>query len=239
MFKKKRLKQMKQTLVFFPGWASPPETMKIQKDFFSSKYNTIIINYANLGNNFEEVSSNIAKQLPNKECFFIAHSMGSLLSILVSNKKNIPIKGLAFIDFSIPLTDRKKENYATLSDNIKNNNSLQPALKTIENSFFIESDSHKEKKEITKLILSSDPIQSYCFLKEIIRFPTEKLLKEIKFPMLYIASEKPFGNIHYISKWFPKIQLAKVIGSGHFIQTFAKDQLHAILNRFFSLQNLQ
>jgi hypothetical protein len=51
--------------------------------------------------------------------------------------------------------------------------------------------------------------------------------------MLYIASEKPFGNINYISKWFLQIQLTKVIGSGHFIQTFAKDQLHAILNRFF------
>jgi hypothetical protein len=54
-------------------------------------------------------------------------------------------------------------------------------------------------------------------------------------PALFILADRPFSSPAMLAALGPNWRVGQVVGSGHFVQTFATAQVNAMIDRFLDL----
>lgn len=167
----------------------------------------------------------------------VAHSMGAHVAIELAADRPDIVLGLALLDAAMALPEGFLDFFADRVTAFEGPNRLE-AVQAHADGFFIPTDDAAIRQQISEQMVGSDPRLQIEGLKAIVSFlsgPGDELLSRLRCPILIVSASVLLSDIDRLHEALPNGVFAQVIGTGHYLQIFAADQVTAVLRQFISL----
>ena len=238
----------KKTLVLIHGWCCDSSHFKKQIDAFKSKFNIYCANYSELVKTYDGTEDNIFFYCANKiqeeisqlelhNLYFIGHSLGGNIALMLANTLERETIGSVIIDTTMPMSSKATEKFNTFFSNlVEKDFSAQERMvrEFIESKCNTDYDSKNIIKTIVDGMMLTWKTNSNQFNRlglANFKFDSSAALKKLRGPLMYIAATPPSGNLKELLEIKKTIDIQKVL-SGHFVMITQHAKTNELLTNF-------
>lgn len=224
-----------------PGWACDVSTMAPLADHVAHHHRVAILDLRGHGRSgldgpysaadvvADLVAVAHAATLPRH--FLIGHSLGAKFVLEAARLRPETIRGIVLLDTSIAETAERKrlrlaEVDAAVDDTVRR--------RRIER-MFASSDPVDFRARTLRLMLGTSAAAMRAALLAGDPIDTAGALRDCPVPALYIGASRPAEDPALLRELRPNLYYGQVVGSGHFVQLTATDQVAAMIDRFVEL----
>ena len=166
------------------------------------------------------------------EALLIGHSMGGVVSVLAAGQHPERVAGVVNLDGALPLTPQARAAYRALFEAVRGRD-FAPWSASL--SRRRSSCRPKRGRSRSRSPPTCSPLRRISPPTLLGHFPTldaEHALRAYRAPLLYIGSSHPRFDEAELIRLRPDAWIARVAGSGHFVQIFALPQVVAMIGKF-------
>ena len=238
----------KKTLVLIHGWCCNSGHFNKQVDALKSEFNIYCANYSEIVRTYDGTEDNIffycARKIQEEitrlelhNIFFIGHSMGGNIALMLANSLENEAIGSVFIDATMPCSSQVIEKYNAFFLNLDEtdfNHQEKMVREFIENKWNKEYDSNRLMQTIVDGMISTwsaCPNQFNKLYRDALKFDSRDALEKLRGPLMYLAATPPAGNLMELAEIKKNIDIQKIL-SGHFIMLSQHSKANELLTNF-------
>jgi pimeloyl-ACP methyl ester carboxylesterase len=232
-------------LVMVHGWCCQREHMRGLAECFRKTHRVYLIDLPGhgatpLGNippTLETFADEIACFLRNqdlRDVVLIGHSMGGVLSIMVSGRERERVQAVVNLDGACPLGTSAKAAYVALFQRIQEEGFENVFPGFLRETFFLKEELGEEAEQIIEDMTRMPTDLAVSLLRQFPEVDAVAALRASQAPLLYIGGSAPRFEEAEVRRLRADADIARVALGGHFVQTFCQDQIVPLIERFLA-----
>ena len=235
-----------QALVFVHGMVCDHRYFEPQVDHFSRTHRVVAVDLRGHGESEgsaershpDDYADDIAcliTELGLVKPVVIGHSMGGLVALRLAHLRPDVVGAIVALDSAWLVPEAVSVSGAAVLEKLRGPNCREVFRQIVENGFFLPTDDPERKAWITNDMCSASPdLIAAQWEHAGQNTDTETPLASLAVPALYIAAAFPFGDVERIRQ-APGVTVGQTIGTGHFMQLEAPDQVNAMIERYLRI----
>ncbi len=157
----------------------------------------------------------------------IGHSLGAKFALAFASSRPRDVRAIVLLDTSIVESQQRQATRLELAGR------GSPADRRARlEAMFLPSDRSARRDRIIAAMLATPVPVSVAALRAGDGVDTAKALASCQVPVLYIAASRPMEDPALMRNLYPPLSYGQVVGSGHFVQLDAPEQVNAMIDRF-------
>lgn len=235
-----------RALVLVHGWCCRRSHMEALARELAGQYRAFIVDLPGHGDtpssessefeSFAEALVGFLVEHDLSDVVLIGHSMGGVLSLMTAPRTD-RVTGVVNIDGALPLTPQGKTAYADLFQAIRGDGYRATMQGFLENAFFLPHERGAVSKTILGEMLAVPEEQSLALLSQFPQLNAGDTLPNLQVPTLFLGADSPRFDESVVRELNPSIQIERLSGHGHFLQTFALAQVSGLIRGFLSSES--
>ncbi len=177
----------------------------------------------------------LAGELELDRPVMIGHSFGGSLSLHLAATRPEYVTGLVLLDSGVRTAAEKHAEMGAIISAAGDAADPAAAQRFLAERLFGPDDDPDERAAILA-VMSSTPAHAARKMGEtVLHFDAAQAAIDCTVPSLFILADRPFTSAAVLAQLGPNWRVGQVVGAGHFVQTFAAPQVHAMIDRFLGL----
>lgn len=169
----------------------------------------------------------------------VGHSLGGSVSLALAERRPDLLGALVLMDSGIRRPDAKRAELQPFYDTLGGPDHVDRVRRFVADRLFLPSDGAELMEWVSATMAATPPHVFLAMAQGVVAFDSQAAAMACPVPGLLILSAQPFVDPAAVAALPPSWQVARVAGSGHFIQLVVPDQVNAMLDRFLSLLPLR
>jgi pimeloyl-ACP methyl ester carboxylesterase len=160
----------------------------------------------------------------------IGHSLGAKFALAFACSRPREVRAIVLLDTSIVESRQRQATRLELAER-----GTPAGRRARLEGMFLPSDGSAQREQLIAAMLGTPVPVSVAALRAGDEVDTAKALASSQVPVLYIAASRPMEDPALMRNLYPPLSYGQVVGSGHFVQLDAADQVNAMIDRFDQL----
>lgn len=231
-----------QSILLVHGMMCSAAHMRFLFDHLAPRYHVVAVDLRGHGasdkphsgytdEEFHDDLAAVSKDLGLVKPIGIGHSFGGSTLLHMAVARPGSLGGLVILDSGIRSAASRAGELKTVYDDPK-----PEVLKTfMAERLFGPDDPPALKDQILKEMFATPDYVLTAMQKTVLAFDGAQAAAECTLPSLFILAEKPFTDDATLARLGANWRIARVVGSGHFIQLVVPAQVNAMVDRFLEL----
>jgi pimeloyl-ACP methyl ester carboxylesterase len=157
----------------------------------------------------------------------IGHSLGAKFALAFASSRPREVRAVVLLDTSIVESQQRQATRLELAER------GSPADRRARlETMFLPSDRSAQRDQLIAAMLATPVPVSVAALRAGDGVDTAKALASCQVPVLYIAASRPMEDPALMRNLYPPLSYGQVVGSSHFVQLDAPEQVNAMIDRF-------
>ena len=165
----------------------------------------------------------------------IGHSFGGSVSLHLAVTQPERVAGLVLLDSGIRSASEKRAEMGSAIPAAAGAITPERSLSFFAERLFGPDDDPTVKAEVLAVMGDAPQHATSRMGQTVLDFDTAEAAVACSTPALLILADRPFSGPETIARLGPNWRIGQVVGSGHFVQLFATQQVNAMVDRFLEL----
>jgi pimeloyl-ACP methyl ester carboxylesterase len=177
----------------------------------------------------------LASHLGLERPVMIGHSFGGSVALYLAATHPELVSGLVLLDSGVRSTAEKEAEMGAMIAAAGRDTDPAQGQQFFANRLFGRDDDPIVKAEILAVMGTTPDHAARRMGQTVLGFDAGTAAIECSVPALFILADRPFSSPSMLAALGPNWRVGQVVGSGHFVQIFATDQVNAMIDRFLDL----
>ena len=236
-------------MVLVHGWAGDRSYFAPQFEHFASRHAVIALDLRGHGDSdrpepgsgvyeFDALCDDVLAVAAAAGCdrpVVVGHSMGGLVALACAARA-AAVRAAVMID-PAPIVNANIKTYLGQAADAVEADDDGTWRTGFVSGMFLSTDAAR-RDEIISGMTTQPPAIAAALVRAMARFDGASALGAVEVPLLSIGSAVPNDSAADLRRACPTITIGQTVGSGHFNQLEVPDQVHAMIERFLSINQL-
>lgn len=228
--------------IFVHGWTCDRSFFTPQVEYFARQHRVVSVDLRGHGESdkpqgpypisaYADDLAYMIVQLDLGKVVAVGHSMGGLAVLQLGVAHPDHVAAIVMVDPTAFV--RSTEQQARIKAMVAaiEAGDQEPRRQFVVDNFLSTSDRELVEKVTTTMLATPSHVAANA-MKGNISFDSVSAAAQCKMPALHIAATQPRNLPHLMSQWFPSVVNGWTVGTGHFNQLEAPDQVNAMIDAF-------
>ncbi len=179
----------------------------------------------------------LCHELKLRKPVLVGHSMGGIVSFDISARYPELPGAIVMLDAAVVLPQAVRVSIPQFLERLRGPDYAVAQRELVSSVFFIASDDPVRKARILAEMAKTPQHVMASAYQGLAEYSTSDAKGRILVPSLYVAADEPSprSDVARLRELVPQLSFGQTVGSGHFCQLEAPDQINAMVARFIAV----